>query len=240
MFNCNIERRSHKIVNAPMTTTAERRQRLRDALIAAAERTIETQGLGGLKARALADEAGCAVGAIYNVVADLDDLILAVNARTLAALERELAAAEETIGVVAGAAPVDRLVRLGTAYLAFASAHRVRWRALFEHRLPQEKPLPDHYIAEQGRLFGYIEQPLGELQPLLTDERRALVARSLFSAVHGMVMLGLEEKLLTVPPETLREQVAFIVAAIGRGLLADAGDTAARSRSKAPRKPTQR
>ena len=66
------------------------------------------------------------------------------------------------------------------------------------------------------------------------------MARSLFSAVHGMVMLGLEEKLLTVPPETLREQVAFIVAAIGRGLLADAGDTAARSRSKAPHKPTQR
>ena len=100
--------------------------------------------------------------------------------------------------------------------------------------------MPDHYIAEQGRLFGYIEQPLGELQPLLTDERRALVARSLFSAVHGMVMLGLEEKLLTVPPETLREQVAFIVAAIGRGLLADVGDTAARPHSPAPRKPSRR
>jgi hypothetical protein len=26
-------------------------------------------------------------------------------------------------------------VRLGTTYLAFAAAHRVRWRALFEHRI---------------------------------------------------------------------------------------------------------
>jgi AcrR family transcriptional regulator len=118
-----------------MTKAAERRQRLRDALISAAERTIETDGLGGLKARALANEVGCAVGAIYNVVTDLDDLVIAVNSRTLAALERELAAAEQIADTVTQAGPVDRLVRLGTAYLSFAAAHRVRWRALFEHRL---------------------------------------------------------------------------------------------------------
>jgi len=57
------------------------------ALISAAARTIAEQGLSGLKARALADEAGCAVGAIYNVVEDLDELVLLANARTLAALE---------------------------------------------------------------------------------------------------------------------------------------------------------
>jgi DNA-binding transcriptional regulator YbjK len=50
-----------------MPKTAERRQLLKDALISAAERTIETTGLSGLKARALAFKAGCAVGAIYNV-----------------------------------------------------------------------------------------------------------------------------------------------------------------------------
>ena len=57
-----------------MTTTAERRQRLKNALISAAERTMATHGLRGLKARALAYKVGCAVGAIYNVVTDLDDL----------------------------------------------------------------------------------------------------------------------------------------------------------------------
>ena len=65
---------------------AERRDKLRDALIDAAERTLETQGLRALRARDLAAEVGCAVGAIYNAVADLDELIYAVNARTLAAL----------------------------------------------------------------------------------------------------------------------------------------------------------
>jgi AcrR family transcriptional regulator len=208
-----------------MRTTANRRQQLKEALISAAERTIETHGLSGLKARLLAEEVGCALGTIYNVVTDLDDLIIEVNSRTLAALERDLAAAAQ-VSDVERSAPIDRLVRLGTAYLAFAAAHMVRWRALFEHRLPKGKPMPDRYLDEQRRLFHHVEEPLSELQPHLSGEQRALVARSLFSAVHGMVMLGLEEKLQTVPAETLREQVALIVSAIGRGILAEPGPAA--------------
>src|SRR5215469_5711315 len=219
-----------------MTKAAERRQRLRDALISAAEGTIETRGLSGLKARALAFQVGCAVGAIYNVVTDLDDLIIAVNSRTLAALERDLAAAGHLSDAAEEAAPVDRLMRLGTAYLAFATAHRERWRALFEHRLPAGKCLPEQYLEDQRRLFRYVEEPLAELQPHLSGERRALVARSLFSAVHGVVILGLEEKLQTVPSEILREQVAFIVSALGRGMVAQAGDSIPSSRSHSLRK----
>jgi AcrR family transcriptional regulator len=219
-----------------MSKATERRQRLRDALISAAERTIETDGLSGLKARALADEVGCAVGAIYNVVTDLDDLIVEVNSRTLAALERDLAAPERIADAAKHADPVDRLVRLGTAYLTFAAAHRLRWRALFEHRLPEGKSIPEQYIRDQRRLFRYVEEPLGELQPQLSGERRALVARSLFSAVHGMVMLGLEEKLQAVPSKYLREQIAFIVSAIGRGMLAEASNVALPLRSRSLRR----
>jgi AcrR family transcriptional regulator len=219
-----------------MTKAAERRQRLRDALISAAERTIETDGLSGLKARALANEVGCAVGAIYNVVTDLDDLIVAVNSRTLAALERDLGASEQISDAAKRADAVDRLVRLGTAYLAFAAAHRLRWRALFEHRLPEGRPIPEPYIEDQRRLFRYVEEPLGELRPDLSGERRALVARSLFSAVHGMVMLGLEEKLQAVPAKYLREQIAFIVSAIGRGMLAEVADAALSSRLRSLRR----
>ena len=215
-----------------MSKTAERRQRLRDALISAAERTIETDGIGGLKARALANEVGCAVGAIYNVVTDFDDLIVAVNSRTLAALERELEASEQISDAAERVGALERLVRLGTAYLAFATAHRLRWRALFEHRLPEGKPIPERYIEDQRRLFRYVEEPLAELRPDLSDERRALVARSLFSAVHGMVMLGLEEKLQAVPAKYLREQIAFIVSAIGRGMQAEAADALPRPRSR--------
>jgi hypothetical protein len=41
----------------------------------------------------------------------------------------------------------------------------------------------------------------------------------MFSAVHGLVALGLEEKLQFLPPKTLREQVTTIVEALGHGFV---------------------
>jgi len=44
------------------------------------------------------------------------------------------------------------------------------------------------------------------------------MARSLFSAVHGMVLLGLEQKLIAVPVDALRQEIATIVRAMIDGL----------------------
>ncbi|HEY5962894.1 MAG TPA: TetR/AcrR family transcriptional regulator [Xanthobacteraceae bacterium] len=196
--------------------TATRREQLKEALTDAAVRMIAEQGLSGLKARALADAAGCAVGAIYNVVADLDELILHANARTLAALEKALTAA-----ATSGRGPdwaIDQLVKLALAYLEFAASHRRQWQALFDHRIARGDSPPDWYQRDLERLFGYIEQPVAELLPDASPARRALLARSLFSAAHGLVALGLEEKLQFIPLPSLREQVTTIVSALGYGL----------------------
>ena len=201
------------------TKAGARRRQLRDSLIDAAERTIAAGGLRGLRARELADEVGCAVGAIYNVFADLDDLVFAVNARTLAALEQALTEAG-AVGAAKGGidSALDRLVRLALAYTEFAAAHTPRWRAMFDHQPASGHDIPDWYLADQMRLFGYVEEPLKVLRPDDAPPRRALVARSLVSAVHGIVVLGLEEKLQLIPRPVLREQVALLAGAMGRGL----------------------
>lgn len=200
--------------------TTSRREKLRDALIAAAEHAIETEGLRGIKARDLASAAGCAVGAIYNVVDDLDDLIVAANARTLAALGHALTQAGGAIDLEARSKQdaIDRMVRLGLGYLDFAAANTPRWRAVFDHRMPDGRAVPDWYVADQRRLFDFVEQPLRALQPDTAPPRRAALARSLFSAVHGIVALGLEEKLELIPLPALREQVTLMVEAMGKGL----------------------
>lgn len=197
--------------------TAGRRDRLRDALVAAAEDTIAKGGLEELRARDLAEKAGCAVGAIYNAVDDLDQLVLLVNVRTLAALEHELAKAHGGDDVASVDAAIAQLVRLALAYLTFAAANAPRWRALFDHRMPGRE-VPEWYRNEQPRLFRHVEAPLRVLQPRASPKRRALLARSLFSAVHGLVRLGLEEKLQAIPLTALREQMTFIVTAVGRGM----------------------
>lgn len=195
--------------------TAARHAQLKEALVDAALQIIATEGIGGLKARALADEVGCAVGAIYNVVADLDELILLTNSRTLSQLETALTSAAASGSGVDWA--VEQLVKLALAYLEFATTYRPQWHALFDHRTG-EKAVPDWYRLEQERMFSYVERPVDELRPGLAPAERLLLARSMFSAVHGLVALGLEEKLQFIPLPTLRQQVTTIAKALGRGL----------------------
>ncbi|HEV3248937.1 MAG TPA: TetR/AcrR family transcriptional regulator [Beijerinckiaceae bacterium] len=200
--------------------TGARRGELKERLTDAASRLIEAKGLASVKARPLAEKAGCALGAIYTVFPDLDALILAVSARTLARLEAHLDAI--AVEVAAEATPREaarqRLVALALAYLDFAFAHRASWRALFEHRLPEGRPVPEWMVAEQARLFGKVEVLLGPLVPHMGVAQRAMLARSLFSAVHGLVLLGLEEKLGVMPFAMLREEVERLVSAMARGL----------------------
>lgn len=206
-------------------TAAERKATLRTALIDAADRAVAAQGIAGIKARSLAHEASCAVGAIYTVFADLDELVLAVNARTLTALEAELDAAVRPRRRPAAAGvdrATERLVRLALAYLDFAVGNKQRWRALFEFRLPEGKDVPDWFVADRSRLFGYIEEPLRDLLPEMPPKECSALARSLFSAVHGIIILGLEEKLGIVSVEDLRTQTTLVVRALATGLVSGA------------------
>ena len=198
-----------------MSNTLERRNKLRQSLILAAERSIAGKGLSGLKTRELAREIGCANGAVYNLVEDVDELILQVGSRTLHRLDAELTQAEGDGSV----APRDVLVRIAIAYCDFAAANLELWRALFEHRMERGKPIPDWAVSDQMELFHHIYRPLAALFPAWSPEQLSVTARSLFSAVHGMVTLGLEQKLIAVPIEALRNEIATIVSAMVDGLL---------------------
>src|ERR1700736_6673327 len=187
---------------------------LRERLIDAAERTIAANGLAGLRARDLARDAGCAVGTIYNVFEHLDELILCVGSRTLAMLHAALEAGRLGRPYGSPEDTADDLVRLALAYLVFAAEHTVRWRALFEHRMSEARPLPQWFVDQQHQLFAQVERPLVTLLPDLDPDSRRILARTLFSAVHGIVALGLEEKLASLPFSGLRDQLAATVRAI--------------------------
>ena len=192
-----------------MSKALERRAKLREALIEAAERAIAAKGLGGLKTRELAQEIGVANGGVYNLVEDVDELILRVGSRTLARLDASLSLAE----IGGAAAPREMLVRVAVAYCDFAAENLELWRALFEHRMQPGKPVPEWAITEQMELFRHIYKPLAALFLGVT-------ARSLFSAVHGMVALGLEHKLIAVPIGALRSEISTLTRAMVDGLTA--------------------
>lgn len=190
-----------------------RHRELREALLAAAERAIAEAGLSGLKAREVAREAGCALGAVYTAFADLDALVLAVNARTLDALDTHLRAAPRP-----EADPVAQVVALADAYLDYAARHRRRWAALFGHRMAAGREPPAWYSAKQTELFRQAEGAIAALRPGLEGAELAGLARSAFSAVHGVVSLGLDQKLAPMPEDMLRRELRLIAEAMARGL----------------------
>jgi hypothetical protein len=80
------------------------------------------------------------------------------------------------------------------------------------------KPIPEWAVEEQMNLVRHIYRPLAVLFPSRSPEELGVTARSLFSSVHGMVSLGLEQKLIAVPIAVLRREIATIVKAMVTGL----------------------
>jgi AcrR family transcriptional regulator len=206
------ERRSNILpLPSARPATVLRHQGLRQELITAAEHMIEAQGLGELRARDLAKSAGCSLGAIYNVFADLDELILEVNANTLRAIDQTMSAIEEPD-------PVLQFLGLADAYTSYAAGNRLRWDALFNHRMAAEATAPSWFLELQSSAFSHIEGPLTVLCPGLVPEARALLGRNIFAAVHGMVALGLDKRVAPTDLPGLRVQIALVVRAIAQGL----------------------
>ena len=188
-------------------TATDRRSALRDNLILIAEKRISETGLASLRARDLASAAGCAVGAIYNVFGDLTDLVLAVNARTFDRLGTTVAASLNN----APDDPTGQLVVMARAYHHFAAENHFAWRALFDLERPSGQSAPDWYLMEMGQLFRWIDGPLTTLFPSLPQPDRALLTRALFSAVHGIVLLGLDQASAGVPGDQIDRMIDLIL-----------------------------
>ena len=191
---------------------AIRQAKLREALIDAAEAQIEAGGLSTLKARPLAQAAGCSLGAIYNIFDDLDALVMAVNGRTFRRLGAFVSAAVQN---APAQDPSAQLVTMSHGYLHFASEHTHLWRALFDLEMSVEGPVPQWYLEELGAVFGLIGAPLAKLFPEMAPDQLNLMVRGLFSSVHGIVLLGLEQRISAVPLDQVERMLSQIIGQIG-------------------------
>ncbi|MEJ8475432.1 TetR/AcrR family transcriptional regulator [Roseibium algae] len=205
-----------------MTTNREaKRAQLRQRLIEAAEIELREKGLKGLKARDVTARAGCALGALYNVVDDLDMLILEVNLRTLIQMGEALNAAVSPKGSRPSsgqdASPDAVMQALAATYTDFAIENHNKWLALFEHRLPKGHEVPDSYKQAHSALIEVIVPPLARLRPDLSTDELMLRARTTFAAVHGVVHLSLQAQFVGVPIANLKAEVKALVEAMTRG-----------------------
>ncbi len=157
--------------------------------LAAAREIAETEGLGGLTARRIAGRIGYSAGTLYNVFEDLDDLIVHLHVTTLDGLYAACAAVPRT------GEPEADLRALARAYIDFTGEHPRLWNLLFEHRLPEGRPLPDWYLEKVSRLLALVEAVIAPLFPPGQDVERLHSARVLWSSLHGMCSVASAGKL---------------------------------------------
>ena len=147
-----------------------------------------------MKVLDIAEAADCSIGSVYIEFGDFNSLILTVNRETVRALTARLAA-------VPAEDPVRQLHGLAETYLSFTADRRSSALAL---RAPVERPaIPGSILLMVMQAFALMHEPLVRLLPGRNPEEVALLARMMFSAVHGIILLGLEERIVAVPPEKL-------------------------------------
>src|SRR5580692_12693565 len=208
MFNMDTA----KMNNVQVESLREQKKGKRRALMLQIARDIiSAKGLIELKVRDVAEAADCSIGSVYNEFGDFDGLILTVNRETVQALTARVAA-------VRGEDPIRQLHGLAAAYLEFAAEHANLLRSLFEHRMEEDRPFPEDILIMVMDAFNLMHEPLVRLMPDRDPKEVALLSRMMFSAVHGIISLGLEERMIAVPPESLRHQVAQFVDTHLRGL----------------------
>lgn len=142
-----------------------------------------------LSLRALAREVGCAPSTLLKLYGSFGNLLQHVNIQTLARLR-------EVVEPLTGeSTPEQRLRALARAYWQFAQHEAYRWQLLFDYPLAQEGELDQRQSDMIEGLFLRVEATLKEYQPALDDPQARRLARTLWGSVHGLVLLGLNERL---------------------------------------------
>jgi AcrR family transcriptional regulator len=188
----------------------EKRAALREKLLTSALSRIQEGGLASLRARDLATDAGCALGAIYNIFADLDELVFYAKAEVFRSMDTQLGE------VMAGAdalPPKAQMLKLSHAYHHFASKNPHTWSALFASDAVEPENVPEWYTQDLHRLMSHISKPLAQLQPDLTAVELNLRTRTIFSAIHGVILLSSQKRASGVAEAEVADAIDIVISA---------------------------
>ena len=166
---------------------------LRGALLEAAERVLERDGLAGLTLRAVAREAGVSHAAPTHHFGDLTGLISELAAVGFRQFNIAMASAGDS-----ATTPLECALARPKAYVAYAQAHPGMYGIMFRtERLDYSRPSL-HEAAEAS--FAGLANAIGAMRQeqisgdALTLNQGAAIARA-WSMVHGFTMLLLDGRL---------------------------------------------
>jgi len=182
------------------------REELQEMALSAAEQIVVEQGYEGLSARKVASAIGYTVGTLYLVFKNVDDLILQLNARTLDRLHTRMTESQASARDAR-----DYLVQLGQVYIRFANEDPHRWAMIFEHRLSEDRVVPEWYQEKITRMFAMVEEGLEPLAGQRPRQDISQAARVIWGGVHGICILALTDNLGVAGVDSVQELARSLI-----------------------------
>jgi AcrR family transcriptional regulator len=183
---------------------APRNKTSQDSILKVASELAEAVGLRGVGVRAIAAQLGISPGTIYNVVGDIDDVILLVNAQTLRRLQTALLAEFSS-----ERDPMSNVFAIADAYIDFVIGNAKSWSMILEHSFASEKLLPNWYLSELNKTIDLVDRAL---KPVIADkrERRRSVA-TLWASLQGLASLAASGKLSMVDQDDPHDLARLLI-----------------------------
>ena len=203
----NRTRRAAALARAPRAGRASRAKAVNEnapyhhgalhaALLEAAERVLERDGISGLTLRAVAREAGVSHAAPTHHFGDLAGLLSELAAIGFRQFNAAAIAAADS-----GSTVTEKAIARAKAYVAYAQAHPGMYSLMFRtERLDMKRPAlheaADAAFAGLAGAIGAQRQEAIAAEALSLDQAAAIVRA--WSLVHGFTMLLLDGRLADI------------------------------------------
>jgi AcrR family transcriptional regulator len=179
---------------------------LRQRALDAAREILRNEGFRALNARRLAAAIGVAVGTLYNLFENFDEIVLRLNLETLQELERVIASR-----TALPEDPTAATLAIARDYLDFTQSQRHRWASVLEFKTPTPHSLMDEFRATIGQMVAAVERGLAPLFPPGEEAQRRLSAAVLWTSLEGISALTAADNLRMVAPTTARDMTHALI-----------------------------
>ncbi|MFB9134739.1 TetR/AcrR family transcriptional regulator [Vibrio olivae] len=184
---------------------ARRNDHTREELIALTLNTVKTflnsHSYHELSLRKVANMIGYVPSTLVNVFGNYNLLLLHVVAQTVDELAKEAqkVTSKQTDPSVA-------LYELAYCYHDFAKNHPYRWQLIFEHNMNGDQ-LPEWQANRIENMTNMLEGLLRMLGPSHSEQEVLKASRVLWSGVHGITLLSVDDKFFAAEPINGKELI---------------------------------
>jgi AcrR family transcriptional regulator len=175
-----------------------------EAILKVASELADAEGLRGVGVRAIAAQLKISPGTLYNVIGDVDDIILRVKEQTLNQLREAMQAA-----IVERRDAMVNIFAVAEAYVDFVRDRPRRWSMLMEHSLAPGKEPPAWYRETLDRTVATVDPLLRPMIPARKERQRVVAV--LWAALEGVASLAASGKLSIVNDDDPQVLVRLLV-----------------------------